>query len=210
MTFEAIALKGGSVRSVLKERRRLSGPAMRTFAVLADGWGLTMAERRGLLGNPPNFALRRWQRKARDHCAFALTAGVLMKLSVILGIHSALLTLFSTGHEARDWLLGPHQAPPFAGRRPLDLMIGGDLEGLVAVQRFLNAARQGIYMLPSSLDEGFPPYDDDEIVIAEMSTSDAPRAGRLLSLRLGSSKGRSRSARRLLNSTCRGFGAIRG
>lgn len=172
--MEAITYKGGAVRCTLQARRRLSGPAIRTFTAIADGWGLSLVERRGLLGNPSNFALRRWQRKAGDHCAFSLTAGVLMKLSVILGIHRALMTLFSTGHEARDWLHGLHQAPPFTGRRPLDLMIGGDLDGLLAVRRFLNAARLGIYMLPRSIDEDFQPYDDDEIVIVEMKACDAP------------------------------------
>ena len=34
----------------------------------------------------------------------------------------------------------------------------------MAVRRFLDAARGGLYMAPNAVDAGFTPYDDSEIV----------------------------------------------
>lgn len=87
---------------------------------------------------------------------------------MVFVIYQALATLFGTEEKAVEWIWGPHQAPPFDGRRPLDLLADGTLDGLVAVRRFLDGACQGLYMAPNSVDADFSPYEDDEIIIREV------------------------------------------
>ena len=46
------------------------------------------------------------------------------------------------------------------------LVVSGTQDGLMAVRRFLDAARGGLYMPPNSLDAAFTPYEDSDIVIS--------------------------------------------
>lgn len=149
--------------------RRLSGPAIRTFAAIADQWGLSGEQRRSLLGSSSRSAYYRWARRVREHRPFTLSVDVVTRISNVFGIHLALSILFATQSEANGWLRLPHQAAPFAGQSPLDFMANGTLEGLAAVRRFLDAACQGLYMPPGSIDADFRPYSDDEIAIKEWS-----------------------------------------
>ena len=45
-------------------------------------------------------------------------------------------------------------------------MTSGTQDGLMAVRRFLDAARGGPYMPPNELDRNFVPYRDEDIVFA--------------------------------------------
>ena len=45
------------------------------------------------------------------------------------------------------------------------LVTSGTQDGLMAVRRFLDAARGGLYMAPNALDAAFTPYDDTEIIV---------------------------------------------
>src|SRR3546814_5288909 len=45
-----------------------------------------------------------------------------------------------------DLLRGPHAAPLFGGQPPLTLITSGAQDNLVAVRRFLDAARGGLYI----------------------------------------------------------------
>jgi len=51
-----------------------------------------------------------------------------------------------------------------AGDRRSDLVTSGSQDGLLTVRRFLDGARDGLYMQPNTIDEAFAPYDDTEIV----------------------------------------------
>ena len=51
------------------------------------------------------------------------------------------------------------------GQPPLALVTSGTQDGLMAVRRFLDAARGGVYMPPNALDAAFTPYEDTDIVI---------------------------------------------
>lgn len=164
---ETLSLRTHGSRYHFGDRRRLSGPAMRTFIAVADSWGLTMVERRHLLGTNSRFAYRRWETSARDHGPLTLTVETLFRISVALGIHQALAVLFAEPAEVKGWVRRPHEAHPFDGCPPVELMMRGGLDGLLAVFRFLKGASQGIYMLPNSIDAEFQPYSDDEIVIRE-------------------------------------------
>lgn len=145
-------------------RRRLSGPAFRTFLAIADLWKLSEEQRRLVLGYPSRSTYHNWAKLTREHGEFTLDVDVLTRISAVFGIHQALGILFNTEADGVAWLRGPHAAPVFGGQPPLGLVTAGSLDSLMAVRRFLDAARGGLYMAPNSLDAAFTPYEDSEIV----------------------------------------------
>ena len=146
-------------------RRQLSAPALRTFLAIADLWGLGEEQRLLILGYPSRSTYHNWCKQARQHGAFTLDVDVLTRISAVLGIHQGLGTLFPTEQLGVAWLRTPHDALVFGGRPPLDLVTSGAQDGLLAVRRFLDGARGGLYMPPNSLDAAFTPYDDADIVL---------------------------------------------
>lgn len=147
-------------------RRRLSGPALRSFAAIADLWGLREEQRRLVLGYPSRSTYHNWMRLAREQSDVTLDVDGLTRLSALLGIHQALGILFDNQSEAIAWLTGPHDAPLFGGQPPLALVTSGTLDGLLQVRRFLDGARGGLYMPPNGVDIDFTPSTDLDIVWA--------------------------------------------
>lgn len=147
-----------------ESRRRLSGPALRTFQSIADLWGLNEEQRRLVLGYPPRSTYHHWMKLARQQEPVTLDVDVLLRLSAVLGIYQALGILFGTADEGRAWLRGPHAAPLFGGQPPLALVVSGTQDGLLAVRNFLDAARGGLYMAPNALDVDASPLVAADIV----------------------------------------------
>jgi hypothetical protein len=147
-----------------ENRRRLSAPALRTFLAIADLWGLTEEQRRLILGYPSRSTYHNWCKQAREHGAFTLDVDVLMRISMLFGIHQALGILFTEERLGIDWLRTPHHATVFGGWPPLAFTTCGTQDGLLTVRRFLDGARGGLYMQPNAIDEAFTPYDESEIV----------------------------------------------
>jgi hypothetical protein len=145
-------------------RRRLSVPALRTFVAIADLWGLTEEQRRLVLGYPSRSTYHNWCRYARSYGRMTLDVDVLTRISAVLGIHQALGILFPDEKAGVVWLRGPHDAVVFGGQPPIDLVTSGSQDALLTVRRFLDAARSGIYMPPSTIDQSFRPYEDSEII----------------------------------------------
>jgi hypothetical protein len=149
-----------------QNRRRLSAPAFRTFLAIADRWRLNEEQRRLVLGYPSRSTYHNWAKLAREQGAFTLDVDVLTRISAVLGIHQALGVLHADEAEAVAWLRGAHKAPPFGGRPPITLITSGTQDGILAVRRFLDAARGGLYMAPNELDAAFTPYEDTDIVFS--------------------------------------------
>jgi hypothetical protein len=147
-------------------RKRLSGPGLRTFLAIADLWSLGEEQRRVILGYPSRSTYHNWVRAVREHRDISLDLDVLTRISAILGIHQALLVLHGTEAEGVAWLRGPHKATIFGGRPPLEMLTGGSQDGLLTVRRFLDAARGGLSMQPNAIDTGFTPYTDEDIVFS--------------------------------------------
>ena len=118
-------------------RKRLSGPALRTFFNIAAAWGLSVAEQRSLLGWPAASTYHKY--KAGEHGAVAFDT--LTRLSLILGIYKNLQVLYPEPAFADAWVRMPNSHPLFAGRRALDLMVDGGIDGLYRVRRLLDARR---------------------------------------------------------------------
>src|SRR3546814_10183959 len=95
-----------------------------------------------------------------------------MRISAILGIHIGLRTLFNEEQEGVAWLRRPHDAQAFGGAAPIDLITSGFQDVLLTVRRFVDAARGGLYMSPSSAERDWPLYDDSEIIRSEEHTSE--------------------------------------
>lgn len=154
----------GAARFDPAHRRRLSAPALRTFAAIADLWGLSEEQRRLVLGFPSRSTYHNWMKLAREHGAVTLDVDTLTRLSAVFGIHQALGVLFTSEPEGVAWLTGPHAAPVFGGQPPLALVTAGSLDGIMLVRRFLDAARGGTYMPPNAIDASFVPATDADIV----------------------------------------------
>jgi hypothetical protein len=154
-------------RFLPENRRRLSAPGMRTFLAIADLWGLDEGQRLLILGCPARSTFHKWAKTAREHGELTLDVDTLTRISAMLGIHQALGILHGSEQEGVAWLKTPHRATIFGGRPPLDLVTSGTQDGLMAVRRFLDAARGGIYMEPvETLDRNFQPYRDEDLVIS--------------------------------------------
>lgn len=147
-------------------RRRLSAPGLRTFLAIADLWGLSEEQRLMVLGLPSRSTYYAWTKAVREHRDITLDVDVLLRLSAVLGIHQALGVLHPSEADGVAWLRGPHGAPVFGGRAPLDFVTSGTQDGLGIVRRFLDAARGGVYMPPNGVDAGFAPYTDADVTFA--------------------------------------------
>jgi hypothetical protein len=145
---------------------RLSAPAMRTFHAIADLWGLNEEQRLALLGYPSRPDLAQRSMIGGDGEGVTLSTDVLVRISTILRIHLDLGILFNNEHDGVGWLRRAHAAAVFANRAPLDLIVSGREDELMKVVRYLDGARQGIYMQPNQIDEDFLPYTDDELIFS--------------------------------------------
>jgi Protein of unknown function (DUF2384). len=146
-----------------EERRRLSGAALRTFLLIADLWGLDEEARCRVIGILRPKIYERCCARARAQLPLMLNAGALKRISEVLQIHADLTVLFADQREALGWLSRPHDSSPFEGRPPKELLTQGDIEALMTVRRFLDAACTGIYMPPQADGGEMPPYEDSEI-----------------------------------------------
>ena len=87
-----------------------------------------------------------------------------MRISAVLGIHQGLGDLFADELEGAAWLHKPHRATLFGGNPPINLIADGTLDGPMTVRRFVDAARCGLYMPPTTDEANVTHYDDSEII----------------------------------------------
>jgi len=126
-------------RSAPDARRRLSGPALRTFFNIAAAWQLSVAEQRALLGWPAASTFHKY--KAGDHGT--LSFDTLTRISLVLGIYSGLQVLYPEPAFADAWVRTPNSHSLFGGRPALALMVDGGIDGLYKVRRLIDARRGG-------------------------------------------------------------------
>lgn len=145
------------------DRARLSGPGLRTFRNIAQGWGLSEAQRIATLGHPGRSTYHAWIRKAVDRKPISLPFDTLVRISAILGIHKALSILFLDQDQAVKWLTSPHKGTVFAGSSPLQLIVTGGQDGMMTVRRYLDAWRGGD-MGQGAPEGSFEPVTEDDVV----------------------------------------------
>ncbi len=120
-------------------RRRLSGPALRTFFNIAAAWQLSVADQRALLGWPAASTFHKY--KSGDHGTLAFDT--LTRLSLVIGIYKSLQVLYPEPSFADTWPRMPNSHPLFGGRPALTLMTDGGIDGLFRVRRLLDSRRGG-------------------------------------------------------------------
>jgi hypothetical protein len=119
-------------------RKKMSGPAMRTFFNLADRWQLSVEERRALLGWPSESTYHNY----RNGNVATLSYDVLTRISLLIGMFKALHILYPD--FADRWMRLPNSNPVFGGRPPIEwLTTDGGMDGLYRVRRLLDARRGG-------------------------------------------------------------------
>lgn len=123
-------------RATAAVRKRMSGPAMRTFFNLADKWALTVDESRALLGWPSSSTYHNFKKGSVGTLPFDM----LTRISLLIGIFKALHILYP-GFADR-WVKLPNANPMFGGDAPLALMMS-DIDALYRVRRLLDARRGG-------------------------------------------------------------------
>lgn len=88
------------------------------FHNLMAHWGCTPDQQLHLLGCGDRTELERWQ-------AHGLPHHVLLRISHLMSIHRALRAIFGDNPAAYGWISRPNDAPLFAGRAALELLIEG-------------------------------------------------------------------------------------
>ncbi|HLH41814.1 MAG TPA: MbcA/ParS/Xre antitoxin family protein [Bryobacteraceae bacterium] len=120
-------------------RRRMSGPAIRTFFNVAQAWNLSNEEQRGLLGWPPESTFFKY--KGGD--PGTLSFDMLTRISLVLGIYKDLHLLYPEPELADRWVKLPNNHALFGGKPALGLMVDGGIDGLYQVRRLLDGRRGG-------------------------------------------------------------------
>jgi hypothetical protein len=132
-------LVNASLRQDPKSRRRLSGPALRTFFAVAGAWQLSVTQQRALLGWPAASTYHKYKAGQGS----ALSFDMLTRISLVLGIYKALHILYPDPGLADRWVTLPNTNPIFGGAPALTLMLEGGIDGLYQVRRLLDARRGG-------------------------------------------------------------------
>jgi hypothetical protein len=118
-------------------RKRMSGPAMRTFLNIAEKWTLTVREQCGLLGWPAASTYHKY----KAGYVGTLTFDTLIRISLVLGIYKDLHILYPDPELANRWVRLPNANPLFGGRTALEFVIYNGVDGLYKVRRLLDARR---------------------------------------------------------------------
>jgi len=134
--LESIAPAG---RRDPRVRRRMSGPAMRTFFNVASAWQLSTEEQRALLGWPAESTFYKYK---ADQVS-TLPYDMLMRISLVLGIYKSLHILYPAPDLADRWVKLPNSNPLFGGKPAVALMAEGGMDGLYQVRRLLDGRRGG-------------------------------------------------------------------
>ncbi|MDD3761936.1 MAG: MbcA/ParS/Xre antitoxin family protein [Nevskiales bacterium] len=125
------------------DHRRQSAIALKAAFSIAARWGLRDAQLGILLGGVPEPSLRRWKAQLRDSGGIRteLSRDQLDRVSYLLGIYKALHILFPDAGQADGWIHRANTAPAFGGGSALERMLGGGMDDLRMVRRYLDAWR---------------------------------------------------------------------
>lgn len=108
------------------------------IAVIAlfDRWNLSSEQRSKVLGGIHQTTLDCWRRGVFE----PIEPDIALRLSLLMGIHKALRTLFIDDERAYAWVSTPNS--DFDERPPIDSLTERDVSGLYRVRSYLRAAIQ--------------------------------------------------------------------
>lgn len=115
--------------------REMAAPGLRTFFRICDKWRASPEQQALILGCRDGTTFDTWRRG--DYAS--VSEDVLIRISYVLGIYKALHTIFPDERNADAWVTAPNNAPLFAGRSAIDLMVERGVGGLASVRSYLDA-----------------------------------------------------------------------
>lgn len=130
----------------------LVAAGLRAAVNIGKAWKLSAEEMGALLGISRATYFRLKDRAAAEAKAPADKAARLReslvsqplreRLSLILGIYSGLQIIYSNNRAyGEEWVRRPNMNPVFGGKRPIDLMLTGNVLDLALVRRHVDAMR---------------------------------------------------------------------
>lgn len=114
---------------------RLGYVALKTFFAIADDWGLSATDQRILLGGIGKTTLSNYKRLPE----ISLSRDLLDRISYLMGIQKALVTLLGSRERATRWIHAPNAAEPFFGKSALECLKGGSMRELFIVRQYLDS-----------------------------------------------------------------------
>lgn len=113
----------------------MAAAGLRTFFRIAERWKLTDDEQFKLLGLqdiPSLVALR-------SGASTAVSRSMFDRISYVLRIFKAINILLPQPDRADGWVRAENWSKIFGGRRPVDLIVSGNVDDLRQVGRYLDA-----------------------------------------------------------------------
>ena len=120
-------------------RKKLSGPAIRSFFKIGEAWKLTVDEQKALLGWPATSTLYKY----KQNDVGTLSYDALIRISLVLGIYKALHFLYPDKELADRWIKLPNSNSLFGGRPAIDFLTKAGIDGLYQVRRLLDSRAGG-------------------------------------------------------------------
>ncbi len=124
----------------LKERKRLSGSAIKAFFNIIDCWKVRDEDARLLLGGVTNGPYYEMKKNPEGRL---LDTDKLRRASYLVGIFQAIPILHGQALAAA-WVRLPNSNPIFGGTTPLSYMTKGGVPAMQTVRRLLDARRGGV------------------------------------------------------------------
>lgn len=120
------------------DRRRLTGTAIKAVSRIVDAWGCSDEEGAALIG----VAADTWQQMKAGEWIGVLDRELLIRASGLIGIFKALRQMFADNMADR-WPKLANTGALFEGSTPIEIMMGGNADRLLAVRQHLKAVMQG-------------------------------------------------------------------
>lgn len=107
---------------------------LKVFFALADAWELPTDQQMLLLGSPARSTYFKWKKDGG-----LVSRDTEERISNLLGIYKALQILIPDAASADSWIRKPNAY--FDGASALSVMLGGRLEDILQVRRYVDAQR---------------------------------------------------------------------
>ncbi len=138
------------------DRFRLSGPGFRALLRLARAWRLTSAQQRAVLGGVAPATWLTWRMQARRGRVVVLPEVVLLRLSLLLGVATALQVLLNSDRDVVRWLRRRNRPLVRGGRTPIAVITAASLDDLARLRRSLGAMAAGRSIMDQRFDVSPP------------------------------------------------------
>jgi Antitoxin Xre-like helix-turn-helix domain len=122
-----------------RDRRRLTGAAVKAVLRLVDAWGGSNAEGAALLGVSEST----WDRMKGGKWDGTLSQDQLTRASALIGVFKGLHLLFADDMADR-WPKLVNAGPIFDRRTPIQAMIEGGIPRMIETRQYIDALRGGL------------------------------------------------------------------